>query len=290
MATKIESFTGGCSTHSRKDVAFQFTVNGNKYSAAGSYISLGTGDGAGGDKTINGEFYIGQSYRGCKACGNKHLYQCCHCGSFVCYDGNAKVGAVCPVCKKVGDVPQSNGERICVSAEPTQIILAIDVSGSMVGSRLAEVKNAAINELIRKFPGAQFALVAFQTSVKTVQNFTTDTARIESAVLSLTAGGGTTSPLAHIKREFPQFLSRSSKSRRFLVILTDGEWAGNCEGHIHTAQGMQRDGINVIAIGCAGADRQFIASVASPNASISVVGNNFGSAFASGAQIIGRQK
>ncbi len=291
MANTIQSFTGGCSTHRRKDVAFQFTVNGNKYSAAGSYISMGT-SGSAEEKTISGEFYVGQGYRGCKACGNKHLYQCCHCGSFVCYDGNAHSNAVCPVCGKSSDVPKAKNDRICASSQRSQlqIMLAIDISGSMWGEPLKEVKNAAIHELVHKFPDAEFALVTFESYVRTVLNFTNDKAQIENAILSLNTGGGTNSPLGYIRNEFPKFVDRNGGKGRFLVVLTDGAWAGSDSDHISIAQRIQSEGVTIIAIGCAGANQSFLSSISSANGSIRVDGNNFGSAFASGAKIIGGQR
>lgn len=283
---KVTSVVGGCSTKN-KPVGFQFVSNGGNYFLEGSFVM---GQGASSEESaLTGDFRVGQSYhtRGCRLCGNKLVYQCGHCGSFVCYDGKSKKNAECPVCHKKSNVPATTDERIVRSAvnKNIQIVMAMDVSGSMY-TGLAETKIAAINEFVKKFPDAEIALVTFETEVSTVCSFTKDHLKLERAINSLRPLGGTSSPFRHIIDHYPAFCSKQGDDNRYLVVLTDGAWAGNADGHVNTAAKLKQNGVKIITIGCAGADMRFLAQVATPGANIEVSGNDIGGAYATAAKKI----
>lgn len=288
----IVTIQGGCSSR-RKPVGFQFSAGSGKYYICGSFSVTG-GLAGGREETLNGEFHYGQYKRGCKMCGNKYVYQCGHCSSFNCYDGNEQAGAECPVCGKKTNIPATTDDRIVRSsaAPSVEIILAVDTSGSMsdivYGSttRLDEMKRSAIDNFISQFEGVKMALVAFRGSVSTVLPFTEDTEQMKSAVRSLTAYGGTTSPFAHIRDNYPAFCTPQSGTKRYIVVFTDGEWSGESSGHVTTANKLKANGVSIITIGCAGADKNFLRSIASEGANIDVVGNDFGSAYATAAKQI----
>ena len=277
----IVTIKGFCSQKG-KEVGFQFQNKGGVYSAGGSF-NLVPGDITMNDaETLNGSFVVGQSFK-CKQCGGNHMYQCGACGKFICYDGMAKSGA-CPVCGKTTSVPAQRDDRIPRSGVATQpqILLAMDISGSMYGGRLTETKSSAITEFIRKFPGAKMALVTFETYVRTVVNFTENLYTVESAINGLTDMGGTRSPLPHIISNFQGFLYGTGD--RYVVIFTDGEWeSGN---HVSDANTIKARGIKIITIGCAGADRAFLNSIASPGASITTSDGNIGGGFAQAVKLI----
>ena len=83
----------------------------------GSFTLSGSGPKTEGEEA-NGRFVYGDSYAGCRLCGNKYVYQCCLCGSFNCYDGAAKKNAPCPVCGKPSDIPATAAKNIVCSVEP----------------------------------------------------------------------------------------------------------------------------------------------------------------------------
>lgn len=295
---KIETLTGGCSTKNRP-VSFQFSVNGDRYTAGGSFIEY-EGKAGGDRRAISGDFYVGQSFRtrGCICCGNKALYQCGECKSFVCYNGEAQT-IVCPVCHKEGHVPKIQGDRIYLSSGAPDysmynIIMAVDVSGSMGETtshghtRLDDMKVSAIDNFIDKFHGANMALVSFGSSVNTVVDFTKDPERIKAAVNSLTSGGGTVSPLRHISENYGNFL-KNKGAQRYIVIFTDGEWSGVSDGHIVSAGKIKETGVEIITIGCAGADMRFLTSIATPGASIDAKNGDFAVAYARAAEKIQKQ-
>ncbi len=285
--SKVTSVIGGCSSKNR-NVGFQFVGSGSNYYLEGSFV---VGQGASSEEsTLSGDFRVGQSYhtRGCRLCGNKFVYQCGHCGSFVCYDGKSKANAECPVCHKKSNVPATKDERIVRSAvnKDLKIIMAMDVSGSMSGSRLTETKKAAINEFVSKFSDAEFALVTFESSASTVCGFTKSQDKMVRAINSLSAGGGTVSPFRHIIDNFGDFCNKQGGEGRYIVLLTDGEWAGVSDGHINTAKQIKRNGVKIITIGCYGADMRFLSEVASDGANIEVSGGDIGSAYATAARKI----
>lgn len=291
---KVETIAGGCSTQC-KPVGFQFTTSvTNEYYLNGSFLISPGGIGMTAEK-LNGKFLIGQSFRvrGCKECGNKFVYQCRECGSFVCYDGKQTKGAVCPVCGVTANVAEEKDERIVVSnpAPKLEIILAMDVSSSMdertrTGTRLEEAKSSAIENFVRAFPDAKMALVAFGTQVREVLGFTEDERKVERAVGSLVTAGGTTSPFHFISEKYTRFLIPRQGVKRYIVVFTDGKWAGNTDGHLRSARKLRDAGVEIVTIGCAEADRNFLENIASPGAAVSVTGDDFGSAYATAASKI----
>lgn len=290
---KVFSVIGGCSTKNRK-VGFQFVQQESRYYLGGSYTVSDAGSSDSNTaEAVSGEFQYRQGFKGCRLCGHKYVYQCAKCSSFVCYDGMSHDSLVCPVCGKTSAVPATKDHRIVRGStqKELEIILAIDTSSSMKErvygvTRLQEMQRAAINNFIDKFTGAKIALVSFGGSVKTELEFTDNTRAVENAVNRLVPAGGTTSPLAHIRRSFPTFTDPNAVTARYIVIFTDGSWAGNGEGHSQSAKAMRDCGVSILTIGCAGADLNFLRSIASPGADIVADDNDFGSPFATAAEKI----
>lgn len=268
---KIVTFEGGCSSKG-KIVGFQFQQKGDDFLLGGSFI-LNDSDTAvsAASRECNGRFLHGQGFavRGCRLCGNKHVYQCARCGGFVCYDGKEISDAVCPVCGTVAAVAATTDARIVRSnpTPPLKILMVFDTSMSMEGMRLHTTKRAAVQNLVRAFPSASFAVVSFGTRVRTVLDFTKDVDAVERAIDGLYAEGGTTSPFRHIKENFDTFL-HESVAKRYIVLLTDGEWAGQRDGNIASGKEILSSGVQVMTIGCAEADMRFLTAVSSPDAAI----------------------
>ena len=286
---KVFSVIGGCSTKNKK-VGFQFGEQNDKLLLGGSYVASGGGDGTSADESVEGDFRYMQGYPGCRLCDNKFVYQCAHCSAFNCYDGKAHDAIVCPVCGKTAAVPETKDDRIVRSAaqKNIEIILAIDTSVSMkesVGgvSRLQEMQRAAIENFIYKFSNTKMALVSFGGSVQTELDFTEDPRAVERAVNGLVPAGGTTSPLAHIRRSFPSFTDPHATAARYIVVFTDGAWAGNGDGHSQSAMALKSCGVSILTIGCAGADLGFLRGIASPGADIVAGGTDFSAPFATAA-------
>lgn len=287
---KIVTVKGGCSKL-KKPVGFQFNSDGGKYYICGSF-TVASGSSSSGEESLDGEFLYGQYSRGCKICGNKYVYQCCHCSAFNCYDGNAQTNAVCPVCGKKSNIPATSDKRIVRSSAgggATEIVLAVDVSGSMgikdngKSTRLDEMKIAAIDSFVKKFDGVKMSLVIFGPGVKTVLPFTSDSDKMIRAINSLTVSGGTPSPLAHVYTSYQDYKTKTKGINKYFVVFTDGDWDSTDTSY---AKKLKSNDVKIITIGCAGANMKFLRSIASDGASIEVSGNDFGSAYASAAKKI----
>lgn len=296
---EIVSISGACLTK-RSVVGFQFIKHDGLCEAAGSF-TITPGGPSRDVGELSGKFVIGQSFRvrGCRTCGNKFVYQCCECKKIICYDGREQRDVTCPACGKKSSIPASKDDRIVMSGKAgggsAEIILAMDVSGSMSGDRITETKRGAIENFIRKCQGSRMALVTFGNvggpEVRTDLNFTTDAGAMERAVSRLTAQGGTPSPFSYIIEEFPAFLRGTGN--RYLVIFTDGEiypisyvrGKPTSENIFERANYIKQCGVKIIAISCAGANKIFLSSIASPDAAIVTSDGKIGEAFATAASI-----
>ena len=298
MALKTQSITGACSVRC-KPVGLQFIVYGDTYSVAGSFTVTGVAKG-GEEQTLSGNFVLGQGFRarGCKLCGNKYLYLCSNCGRFICYDGKSHSGVECPACHNRAAVPETKGDNIVRSAtaRKVEVLFVMDVSSSMDMkirggfTRLDETKRAAVENFIRPLAGARMGLVTFGTTVRTDLPFTEDASQMERAIMGLTSRHGTTSPLKHIKENYGDFLKPSSGTDRYIVIFTDGAWAGNTDGHISVARRMHAAGVKIITIGCADADQSFLSAIAtSGDSNIKVENDNIDDALIRVVKFIGGQ-
>lgn len=288
----IKSVKGHC-LKLKSPVGFQFkeAIEGSNrvYYLGGSFvINEGSSGGELKSTDLNGSFQYNQSgkYAGCKLCGQKYIYQCCHCNEFICYDGREQRDVVCPACGKQSSIPATKGDRIVkssvVSGGNIELIFAMDTSGSMDGSRIVETKRAAISQFIDKFPTAKMAVVKFGFGVATKCGFTNDISLIRSTINGLGACGGTPSPLPHIISNFPEFLRGGNGANRFLLIFTDGAWDSG--DHIGDANTIKNAGVKIITIGCAGANTGFLAQIASPGAAIVGGDGKLEEAFANAAK------
>lgn len=290
----IVSISGGC-TKKNINVGFQFKLASDNYCYLGGSYLINPGTSGGRERELNVKgFVYGQNFGGCRACGNKYIYQCHECGAFNCYDGKAADNVACPACGASGNVPETTntnaGAPIVRSRAVSEVILAIDVSASMDEkvsggrTRLDEVKEAAVNNFIRALNGVKIAVVTFGDTAKTELDFTSDMNAAERTVRALSTRGKTTSPLAHIRREFPDFDKEMPGTSRFIVVFTDGAWNGT--GHENTAQKLRDGGVCIITIGCAGADRSFLTRIATQGANIDAIGDDFDNPFATAAKLV----
>lgn len=139
------------------------------------------------------------------------------------------------------------------------IYSAVDLSGSMSGEPLKEVQ-AALRSFVHKIDPAvtPFGLISFADTVRVNLKATRDPNRIESAITGLTIGqlgyGNSADPFDEAARLFP------ADGPRYLLVLTDGVWAYR-EKAVFAARKCHARGIEIIAIGYGGVDRDFLRSL-----------------------------
>ena len=133
------------------------------------------------------------------------------------------------------------------------IILAIDISGSMAGKPLKNASSAA-TEFVNKLnlDASSVSIVGFTDSVVEYCSLSRDIKVIDKAIKKMSARGGTNSPL-----EFCYKKLKFSEDKPIVVVLTDGEWFDQKDA-IATSEKCKDAGIDIIAIGFGHADEKFL--------------------------------
>jgi magnesium chelatase subunit D len=135
---------------------------------------------------------------------------------------------------------------------PLEICLMVDASGSMMGHRIAEVKEL-VGRLLRqeREPLALFTFQEGDIGVKV--SATRDTGKMRQGISGLRAGGMT--PLGEALRGAVKYLQTRRGKKHLLILLTDGlpTWASGDtdpnEDALAAGVLVRRAGIRMICIG-----------------------------------------
>jgi len=146
--------------------------------------------------------------------------------------------------------------------EHLTVYLAFDLSGSMSGAPLDEAKKAA-----RRFvsgcdlSSTSVGLIAFSDSVrveiKACQNAKTINSAIDRLEIGRTGVGNDAHPFEEISISM-----RRVAGLRYAIVLTDGVWNDQPLA-VKRAKKCHSEGIEVIAVGIAGADVKFLSDISS---------------------------
>lgn len=101
-----------------------------------------------------------------------------------------------------------------------EVVLLLDVSGSMAGAPLEAAKEAAVSFLDRMPPAARVAVVAFGTSVEVVAGFDATSEELRESILELGLAGNTALYDAVVVGAGQLQAARGGE--RVLVLLSDG--------------------------------------------------------------------
>ncbi len=153
--------------------------------------------------------------------------------------------------------PEEIAEAIHVTA-----YLAFDLSGSMSGRPLREAQRAARSFLENTdLSHCSLGIIAFADSVSVKLKASQNGRKIRRAIDRLTIGEVGGGNLAHPFTKVRRLLSGVDEPK-FVITLADGVWA-NQKKAIRQARACHAKGIESIAIGFGGADRAFLAKIAS---------------------------
>ncbi|WP_238529996.1 VWA domain-containing protein [Thermus parvatiensis] len=146
--------------------------------------------------------------------------------------------------------------------EGAALVLVLDVSGSMEGEKLALAVSAALALARTATPEDYLGVVVFASGHRVLfpPRPMTDRARkeLETLLLSLRAGGGTA--MGGALREAVRLLEGVPRSRKGVLVLTDGQVADDREALLALAE---RSGVEVSAIALgADADAPFLEALA----------------------------
>ena len=146
--------------------------------------------------------------------------------------------------------------------EHMTVYLAFDLSGSMSGKPLVEAQKAAEQFVSQcDLTTTSVGLISFSDSVSVDQEATQNAKDISRAIRNLSIGRTGITNRDHPFNAILHHLS-NQQGLRYAIVLADGVWL--CQGDaIARARICHEAGIEVIAIGFGGADRHFLAQIAS---------------------------
>jgi Ca-activated chloride channel family protein len=140
------------------------------------------------------------------------------------------------------------GHASGATSEPLTIVMLVDASGS-VKDKLALEKSIAsdfLKEVLRPEKDLA-AIVAFDSNVELVQDFTADLERLNAGLRSITAGGSTSLYDAIYLAAGEEL--KIEASRKVIVILSDGEDTASKISRREAIDAAQRSDVTVFCIG-----------------------------------------
>jgi len=146
--------------------------------------------------------------------------------------------------------------------EHLSLYMSFDLSGSMSGSPLEKAKQAAYKFLSQcDLTNSSIGLIEFSdktlTTVPLSQNAKEINKGIQNLEIGRTGYGNGTDPFNEIFQHLHQ-----AKGLRYGLVLTDGVWS-NQNRAIQAAKRCHEVGIEIIAIGFGGADKNFLRKISS---------------------------
>jgi molecular chaperone DnaK len=171
--------------------------------------------------------------------------------------------------------------------EPLNLVMAVDVSGSMSEGPLEAAQNAMC-DFIRKmdFSFTRVGILAVSDRTAEITGLTADEETCIRAIQSITCGqtgyGNGAHPFADIRN-----MLAGEEGRRFAIILADGVWSYQ-EAAIAAAKKCNNAEIETAAIGFGTADEKFLRDISSTEANALLVSQSeLVSAFGTIAQSLG---
>lgn len=141
-------------------------------------------------------------------------------------------------------------EPIRTTSDERDIVLVLDVSGSMSGTPMAETKKASVNFIDTILDeDASIGIVTYDNSASMLSDFSVNETALTTAVSSIYDGGGTNieSGLAQAH----SMLNTSNAKKKIIVLMSDGEPNDGKEGDalIDYADEIKDDGIIIYTLG-----------------------------------------
>lgn len=171
--------------------------------------------------------------------------------------------------------------------EPLNVVMAIDVSGSMSGQPMEDAK-AAMCQFVSEldFSYARVAVLAVSDSTAIVTGLSDDEDVCMSAIRSIECGSTGYGNAAHPFNKIRDLL-KDEDGRRFAIVLADSAWSYQ-DVAISAAKQCNALEIETAAIGFGGADSDFLKAISSDDANgILVAQAELSRAFGSIAQSLG---
>jgi len=151
--------------------------------------------------------------------------------------------------------PSTQGSPQGTERSPQAIVLLIDSSSSMSGSKLREVKSAATSFVERQdLSQDSFAVVGFGDEVYIGSSLSSDLNTLEQAIAELDDSG--TTPMA-LGLEAATIQLQSTNLTPNILLFTDG-YPDSETATLTAAQSSKSQGINIVAVATGDADTNFL--------------------------------
>lgn len=124
---------------------------------------------------------------------------------------------------KVEDYKKKESFYTDFGCDERQVVLVLDVSGSMNGTPLSETKKAAVkfvNTVLKESPATKISIVTYSDSVSTVIESSSKKSKLRSAINGLGSGGRTNMHSALDSAQVILDLKKAEK--KMMVVMSDG--------------------------------------------------------------------
>lgn len=153
-------------------------------------------------------------------------------------------------------LPVSGVQSSTSARAPLSVVLVVDVSGSMAGDPMTQAKRALSDFVGSLDPNDMVAIIAFDSTVRLVQDFTSDKTAATQAVSRLAPLGDTALYDAVI--EATNKVSQATTERKLVVLLGDGVATLNLTKRQPSIDAARQSGVTFISIGLGSAlDRPY---------------------------------
>ena len=145
---------------------------------------------------------------------------------------------------------ESVQEPVRTTSDERDIVLVLDVSGSMAGTPMEETKKASVNFIDTILEEeASIGIVTYDNSANRVSDFSVNKNSLENIVSGIYDGGGTNIEAG--LREAHSMLSSSNAKKKIIVLMSDGEPNDGKEGDalVAYADEIKEDGVLIYTLG-----------------------------------------
>lgn len=147
------------------------------------------------------------------------------------------------------------------SNEGLSILINVDVSGSMGGKPLNNVKNGILSFIDEKRPQDEICIMAFSEKAEVVCDFTTDTELLRKSINDLKVWRGDTSLYYAIHKGLDHLGSSKPKhDGRYMILFSDGKEENPAEAYtLEAALDKARDkNLPIFSVGYTKVEKQFL--------------------------------
>lgn len=163
---------------------------------------------------------------------------------------------------------RSPKDQVTSTVVEIEVILAVDLSGSMSGEPVQKAQEAMRDFVSQMDPETtKIGLVAFADRTKLVTKPTNDHKKVLKDIGNIKVGdvgicNGAEPFTLSADTMYGRFGKKDDDKVRYLVVLTDGVW-DKPNAAIREAEKCHKQGMEVMALGFGGADERFLKKIAS---------------------------